>query len=410
MKIKSLILSVALAVSGVGFIPTAAASENPKVESFTVSPLDIDLTAADTKVTFELTVSHPSGIENSVTLLTLTNGLGITMSEPLTRSDSPVNAKLAKVVFKGSITIPRNTTPGVYTYSANEVKNNSSAGYQYGTGKISGGVVRNLVGAETGLLIRTAGDLKYDYRTFYGPSYDNSLNYVYTNKVKYNSTNQPILKVGETFKISDYYELQVPGLSLNLSTTTPAVCSANGSELKLLSEGNCTYVVSTAATKDYLEVKDSQSFSVTAARQKPKLEIVKIETRDVKVFPTSFEVQNVYSVSGGYIFPLSVTPTVCFTSGFFVKLIAAGTCSLTYQTVVSSSYLASDLYTQSFQVLNNGVAAQTPVVAPTPVVTPAPTPTVKPVVKKTITCTKGTKSVKRTGTAPKCPKGYKLKK
>ena len=402
MKIKSLILAFALAVSGVGFIPTAAASENPKVESFAVSPLDIDLTGADTKVTFELTVSHPNGIENSTTLLTLTNGLGITISEPLTRTDSPVNAKLAKVVFKGSITIPRNTTPGVYTFSANEVKNNSSAGYQYGTGKISGGVVRNLVGAETGLLIRTAGNLKYDYQTFFGPSYDNSLNYVYTDKVKYNSTNQPILKVGESFKITDYYELQVPSLSLNLSTTTPTVCSVNGSELKLLSEGNCTYLVSTAATKDYLEVKDSQSVTVTAARQKPKLEVVKIETKDVKAFPSSFEVQNVYSISGGYIFPLSVTPTVCYTSGFFVKLIAAGTCSLTYQTIVSTSYLASDLYTQSFQVLNNGVAAPASVVTPTP--------TAKPVVKKTISCVKGKKTVTRTGTSPKCPAGYKLKK
>jgi hypothetical protein len=408
MKIRSIILSLALAISGIVFIPSATASENPKVESFTFSPQEIDLTAADTKVTFELTVSHPSGIENSVTLLTLTNGLGITMSEPLTRTDIPVNAKLAKVVFKGSITIPRNTTPGVYTFSANEVKNNSSAGYQYGTGKIVGGVVRNLVGAESGLLIRTAGNLKYDYQTFYGPSYDNSLNFTYTNKVKYNAINQPIWKVGETVKISDYYELQVPELALKLSSTTPSVCAATGIELKLLSEGNCTFLVSTAATKDYLEVKDSQSSTITAARQKPKLEVVKVETKDIKLFPASFEVQNVYSISGGYIFPLSISPTVCYTSGFFVKLIAAGTCSLTYQTAVSATYLASDLYTQSFQVLDNGVAA--PVVAPTPVATPTATPTAKPVVKRTISCVKGTKTVKKTAVSPKCPKGYKLKK
>jgi hypothetical protein len=319
-----------------------------------------------------------------------------------------MNAKLAKVVFKGSITIPRNTTPGVYTFSANEVKNNSSAGYQYGTGKIVGGVVRNLVGAESGLLIRTAGNLKYDYQTFYGPSYDNSLNFTYTNKVKYNAINQPIWKVGETVKISDYYELQVPELALKLSSTTPSVCAATGIELKLLSEGNCTFLVSTAATKDYLEVKDSQSSTITAARQKPKLEVVKVETKDIKLFPASFEVQNVYSISGGYIFPLSISPTVCYTSGFFVKLIAAGTCSLTYQTAVSATYLASDLYTQSFQVLDNGVAA--PVVAPTPVATPTATPTAKPVVKRTISCVKGTKTVKKTAVSPKCPKGYKLKK
>jgi hypothetical protein len=60
--------------------------------------------------------------------------------------------------------------------------------------------------------------------------------------------------------------------------------------------------------------------------------------------------------------------------------------------------------TVSFEILKDGQ----PVVAPTPVVTP--TPTAKPVVKKTISCVKGKKTVKRTGVSPKCPKGYKLKK
>jgi hypothetical protein len=66
------------------------------------------------------------------------------------------------------------------------------------------------------------------------------------------------------------------------------------------------------------------------------------------------------------------------------------------------------LYTQSFDILKDGQ----PVVAPTPVVTPTPvaTPTAKPVVKKTITCVKGTKTIKKTAVSPKCPKGYKLKK
>jgi hypothetical protein len=32
------------------------------------------------------------------------------------------------------------------------------------------------------------------------------------------------------------------------------------------------------------------------------------------------------------------------------------------------------------------------------------------VVKKTISCVKGKKTIKKTGTNPKCPSGYKLKK
>jgi hypothetical protein len=71
-------------------------------------------------------------------------------------------------------------------------------------------------------------------------------------------------------------------------------------------------------------------------------------------------------------------------------------------------FLPSDVYLKSFEVIKEGQ----PVVVPTPVVTPTPTPTptAKPVVKKTISCVKGTKTIKKTGTNPKCPAGYKLKK
>jgi hypothetical protein len=116
----------------------------------------------------------------------------------------------------------------------------------------------------------------------------------------------------------------------------------------------------------------------------------------------------VYSASEGWVLPASATPTICFASVFYVKLIAGGTCKLTYQTAANATYLASDVTTVSFEILKDGQ----PVVAPTPVVTPTPvaTPTAKPVVKKTITCVKGTKTIKKTAVSPKCPKGYKLKK
>jgi len=184
------------------------------------------------------------------------------------------------------------------------------------------------------------------------------------------------------------------------------VCSTDGKTLALLKEGTCSFIVSTAKTNDYRAKTSSQSVTITAARIKPTLTIDKIANQDVKDLGKSIEIGRVYSASEGWVLPQSATPTICFASGFYVKLIAGGTCKLTYQTAATSTYLASDLYTVSFEILKDGQ----PVVAPTPVVTPAPTPTVKPVVKKTITCTKGKKSVKRTGSAPKCPKGYKLKK
>jgi hypothetical protein len=85
---------------------------------------------------------------------------------------------------------------------------------------------------------------------------------------------------------------------------------------------------------------------------------------------------------------------------------------LTYQTAVTPLYLASDIYTVSFEILKDGkpVVVPTPVATPTPTPVATPTPTAKPVVKKTITCVKGTKTIKKTAVSPKCPAGYKLKK
>jgi hypothetical protein len=402
MKIKSLFVAVLL-MGGVLVAP-AQASEKPTVESFTFSPQDIDLTGASTVVSFELVVSHPSGIDATSTMLTMKNSRNDTLAAYLTRTDA--NTAAPKVTFKGSLTVPRDINPGVYTFSAGGVKNNSSAGYQYETGTIEGGKVRALVGAESGLLVRSGGDLNFDYATFVGPAYDTTLGVSYNDPAKYNSSNLPIWKVGESYDPSKYYELRVPSLSLALTSSTPTVCSTDGKTLSLIKEGTCSFVVSTAKTKDYLAKTSSQSVTITAARIKPTLTIDKIANQDVKDLGKSIEIGRVYSVSEGWVLPQSATPTICFASGFFVKLIAGGTCKLTYQTAATSTYLASDLYTVSFEILKDGQ----PVVAPAPVVTPAPTPTVKPVVKKTITCTKGTKSVKRTGTNPKCPKGFKLKR
>jgi hypothetical protein len=402
MKIKSLLVAVLL-MGGV-FVAPAHASEKPTVESFTFSPQDIDLTGASTVVAFELVVSHPSGIDATSTMLTLKNSRNDTLAAYLTRTDP--NTAAAKVTFKGSLTVPRDINPGVYTFTAASVRNNSSAGYQYETGTIEGGKVRGLVGAESGLLVRSGGDLNFDYATFVGPAYDTTVSVSYNNPTKYNSSNKPIWKVGESFDPTLYYELRVPSLSLALTSSTPTVCSTDGKTLALLKEGTCSFIVSTAKTKDYVAKTSSQSVTITAARIKPTLNVFSIANQDVKDLGKSIEIGRVYSASEGWVLPQSATPTICFASGFYVKLIAGGTCKLTYQTAATSTYLASDLYTVSFEILKDGQ----PVVAPTPVVTPAPTPTVKPVVKKTITCTKGKKSVKRTGTAPKCPKGYKLKK
>jgi len=472
MKIKSALVAAFLMI---GIAPgIAQANERPVVESFSFTPNELDLISANTNVAFELVVSHPSGIKNTSTLATLTGPNGSTLATFLTRTDSPVNLALNKVAFKGTLTVPQNVVAGAYSISVAEVNNNSAAGYEYGTGVITPKKLRELIGAEYSLLIRNSGDLNLSYDTFVGPTHNTTLGISYNNPAVYNNDNPPIWKVGETYLPSKYFEIRVPSLPLVVSSSTPTICSTDGKELKLIAIGNCTFKVSTAKTKDYVAKEIIQAVTITAARTKPELVLSVIANQTAKSLPKSIEIFRVYSPTGVWVVPKATTPTVCIANVFYVQIVGGGTCTLTYQSEASTSYLASDLYKVSFEVvrdpqtitftpvaavdvvtkslalvatassggavtfstsstdscsifgstlnlLKSGNCVITASQAGTPILAPvSATATIvltgtlitpKPVItKKTIVCIKGKTTKKVTGTNPKCPKGYKVKK
>ena len=471
MKIKSAIVAILLMI---GLAPgVAQANERPVVESFTFTPNDLDLISANTNVVFELVVYHPSGIKNATTSATLTGPNGSTLVAFLTRTDSPINLAQSKVTFKGTLTVPQNIAAGAYTISVAEVNNNSSAGYEYGTGVITPKKLRDLIGAEYSLLVRNSGDLNLSYDTFVGPTHNTTLGISYNNPAVYNNSSPPIWKAGETYLPSKYFESRVPSLALVVSSSTPTVCTTDGKELKLIATGNCTFKVLTAKTKDYALKEITQVVTVTEARSKPELVMSVISNQTAKSLPKMIEIFRVFSPTGVYVLPQATTPTVCIASGFFVQIIGGGTCTLTYQSEANTSYLASDLYKVSFEVTRDpqtisfapvttadiatksltltatasggavtftststdnctisgstlnllkagncvvtasqsGTSTLAPVSASATITLTGTVVTPKPVVtKKAIVCVKGKTTKKVSGTSPKCPKGYKLKK
>jgi hypothetical protein len=472
MKIKSALVAVALMI---GLTPgVAQANERPVVESFSFTPNDLDLISANTNVVFELVVSHPSGIRNISTIVKLVGPNNNSLATVLNRVDVPFNASLNKVVFRGTLVVPQNVAVGAYIISVDELTNNSTAGYEYGTGVITPKKLRDLVGAEYSLLIRNSGDLNLSYDTFVGPTHNTTIGFSYNNPMSYNNDNPPIWKVGETYRPSKYYELRVPSLALVVSSSTPTICSTDGKELKLIATGNCTFKVLTEKTKDYVAKESTQVVTVTAARSKPELVLSVITNQTAKSLPKMIEIFRVYSPTGVYILPQATTPTVCIASGFYVQIIGGGTCTLTYQSEANTSYLASDLYKVSFEVTRDsqtitfapvttsdistksltlaatassggavtfssastgyctisgsilnlikagncvvtasqaGTSIFAPVSASATIVLTGAVVTPKPVVtKKIIVCVKGKTTKKVSGTNPKCPKGYKVKK
>jgi hypothetical protein len=472
MKIKSALVAILLMIGIAPGV--AQANARPIVESFTFTPNDVELISANTNVAFELVVSHTSGIKNTSTLATLTGPNGSTLATFLTRTDSPVNLAQARVTFKGTLTVPQNIVAGSYNVSVAEVSNNPVVGYEYSTGVITPKKLRNLVGAEYSLLIRNSGDLNLSYDTFVGPTHNTTLGISYDNPSVYNNNNPPIWKVGEIYVPSKYFELRVLTLPLTVTSSTPTICSTDGKELKLISAGNCTFKVFTAKTKDYDVKESVQVVTVTAARSKPELVMSVITNQTAKSLPKMIEIFRVFSPTGTYVLPQATSPTVCIASGFFVQIVGGGTCTLTYQSEANTSYLASDLYKVSFEVtrdpqtitfapvttaniatksltltasassggavtysstttencsvsgstltfikagncvitaFQSGTSTLAPVTASTTIILTGTAVTPKPVVtKKIIVCVKGKTTKKVSGTNPKCPKGYKVKK
>jgi hypothetical protein len=187
-----------------------------------------------------------------------------------------------------------------------------------------------------------------------------------------------------------------------------------------------------------------------------------------KNLPKTIEIFRVYSPAGTWVFPQVTSPTVCIAAGFYVQIVGGGTCTLTYQSEATNTYLASDLYKVSFEVTRDpqtiafslptsaSLSSKTVVLSATAssggsviyttstpdscsitgstlnllksgncsvTATQPGTSTLAPILatatvmiagavaptKKTITCTKGKKTKKVSGVNPKCPKGFKIK-
>ena len=408
MKIKSILVAVLL-MAGVVVAP-ANAAEKPVVQSFKFTPNEIDLTAVNTNVEFELVVSHSDGIENQTSTVSLENSIGYKMIVIMNRTDSPIDVSRKIVTFRGTLAVPRDVQPGAYVATASEVRSGNKSTQQYGTGAITIANFRDLVGGENALLVKRNASLGLDYLTFVGPSYNTTTSISYIDIAKYSANNSPILRVGEMYNPSDYFEVQVKNVKLEVTTATPSICSTDGTLLKFLAEGRCAFTVFTRANSNYLLKSSDQAVTVGSARAKATLTIEKLANLDFSQFPKQISVPWVYGPTQNWILPQSITPGVCGTATFYVNIYSGGICSLTYQVAANSSFLASDLYTQSFEILKDGKSVVVPTPTPTPTPVATPTPTAKPVVKKTITCVKGKKTIKKTAVSPKCPAGYKLKK
>jgi len=168
--------SIALLIASALQAANGAEIEKPKLVSFKFTPTTVDEKYSPTNVDFTVVVSSATGVFNDKIWINLTNYSNISLGGYLYRSDKPINKSLSTVTFTGTVVVPPSLPAGPLFAYVDEVYSiwpaTGSQGWPSETFYPTD--FSKLVGAESALLIRTAGDLNYSYSTFIGPSYSDS--------------------------------------------------------------------------------------------------------------------------------------------------------------------------------------------------------------------------------------------
>jgi hypothetical protein len=443
----------------------------PELVSFTFTPSEIDLAGQSTQVKFELRVFHPIGIESTRVEVNLSSVSGNSLSLNLFRSETPVNYSLKTVTFIGQIEIPRDINNEAYFVSSAPVIGMAPSGGTRAPRSPEFTIsetMNEVLGIQKDLIVRRSGELNYDYPTFVGPSHKTSI-ITSRDYPKLSEYKIPVWRVGEYYVPSDYYEVRVPNFELYVVSKNSGICESDGKKLKFIAQGDCYFTVSTPRSKNYNYREHSQIQTILPARTIQTLVVETIPNQSTLGAPKQIKIPRVYSTAEGYVFPKSLTPQICLVSDGYVNIFSGGVCKYTYQTSETNDFLASKIYDVSFEIIKVpqsisfippatanlsvktlalsatsssggvityqttstgicfitgstlnllkagscaitatqvGSATLAPISATaTVMITGSTTPT-----KKTITCVKGNKTKKVSGTNPKCPKGYKVKR
>ena len=443
--------------------------EIPKILSFTVSQDSIEIAQSNAQLIFNLKVSHPIGISSGKTVLWFTSrDKNFQLSTELIRQPLEVEKV---VTFTGTLKLNADLTPGIYDFYADPIEgmSNKSGLANPKTDPIYPIAFNKFLNAEKSVLVRLGGELNLTNKTFVGPTYSSRVSITDYLPIIY-SEETPIFRVGEFYDPLKYFNKRVQNLILKISTTTPSVCLKDGEKLKFISVGNCNFKVFTEKNSDYLETSISLSAEIAAPRVKPTITLPPIATQTSIGLPKKIDLNLVYNTAGDVVTPKTLSPTVCVPSGLsIVTIVSGGTCIMTYQSPMTNTYLESDLYQLTFEITRSlqtisftlpataNISAKTLALSATAsgggvityqttstgicsitgstlnllrggncaiTATQAGSATLAPIsatatvmiagsvapTKKTITCVKGNKTKKLSGTNPKCPKGYKVKR
>ena len=163
---------------------------------------------------------------------------------------------------------------------------------------------------------------------------------------------------------------------------TPEICDVSVYELKIVSGGICKLAYTSKGNSEFLA---SEPYTQTIEIEKRAQTIVFNPNSPVDISVKTLALYAAASGGGGITYHTTSTG-ICSITGSTLNLLKSGNCAIS-ATQAGSATLAPISATATVMIAGS--------IVPT---------------KKTITCVKGNKTKKVSGTNPKCPKGYKIKR
>jgi hypothetical protein len=157
--------------------------------------------------------------------------------------------------------------------------------------------------------------------------------------------------------------------------------------VQIVGGGTCTLTYQSEANASYL-ASDQYKVSFEVTRDAQTISFTPVATADIATKSLTLAAT---ASSGGAVSFTSSSIENCTISGSTLNLLKSGNCAITAIQAGTSTLAPVSV---SATITLTGT-----VVTPKPIVT-----------KKTIVCVKGKSTKKVSGTNPKCPKGYKVKK
>jgi hypothetical protein len=334
--------------------------EVPKLVSFTVSAVSVDVGTSPVNLVFSLTVSHPIGIASTRTNLNFVSQDGrISRVTSLIRQ-STTSSSNQPVVFSGNLNIDSTIPTGLYNFYAEPIQ--GEKGPTYRSSPVSSNFYppkfSTFLNGESSVQVRKFGRLDLTKKTFVGPSYQSNNYLEDSSPVTYKAIT-PIFRVGEIYNPNEFFVIRIPQTKLLVESFTTPVCETRDGSLYFISRGTCRFKVYSESTSDYQSTSIILESEISEKRTQPIITPPKINDQDVSLLPKEIESFVVRDNVGRIASIVNETPQICYSSNKFstligsqiITIVAGGNCVISYETFDSIEYLSSGPYKTSFTIM-----------------------------------------------------------